>query len=78
MKGLWSRFLEIDLGRETFCEWSIPADWAGLHLGGRGIGARYLLKERLRLPSAPTDERLKHLELHDVSGLIPRHNGSDQ
>ena len=53
MNGLWHRYLDVDLTAGTVRECDLPNAWATLHLGGRGLGARLLLQERLRLGSAP-------------------------
>lgn len=53
MDGLWFRFLEVDLCRQTSSEFEIPSSWGDLHLGGRGLGARYLLEERRALGRTP-------------------------
>lgn len=53
MKGLWFRFLNVDLSASTVKEMTIPEDWGKVHLGGRGIGARLLLWERIKRKTAP-------------------------
>ena len=44
MKGVWGRYLEVDLGSGEIREREIPERWYELHLGGRGIAARLLLE----------------------------------
>jgi len=53
MKGLWFRLLDVDLSAATVKEVTIPEDWGKVHLGGRGIGARLLLDERIKREMAP-------------------------
>ncbi|MBI4393211.1 MAG: aldehyde ferredoxin oxidoreductase family protein [Euryarchaeota archaeon] len=43
--GLHGKLLDVDLTTAAMSDWHIPADWASLHLGGRGIGARILLDQ---------------------------------
>ncbi len=45
MDGVFGKYLDIDLTRREIGEYEIPDEWYRLHLGGRGIGARILLKE---------------------------------
>lgn len=44
MKGIWGRYLEVDLSEGKIREREIPVRWYDLHLGGRGIAARLLLE----------------------------------
>ncbi len=44
MKGIWGRYLEVDLTTGDVREREIPEGWYRLHLGGRGIAARLLLE----------------------------------
>ncbi|HID08941.1 TPA: aldehyde ferredoxin oxidoreductase, partial [Candidatus Micrarchaeota archaeon] len=44
MKGVWGRYLEVDLSTGEILEREIPERWYELHLGGRGIAARLLLE----------------------------------
>jgi len=53
MSGLWFRLLEIDLDRQSSYEREFPRTWGEVHLGGRGVGARYLLEDRRRRGSPP-------------------------
>lgn len=43
MKGVYGRYLDVDLTQEAVGEREIPSRWYELHLGGRGIAARLLL-----------------------------------
>ncbi|HCP32182.1 TPA: aldehyde ferredoxin oxidoreductase [Candidatus Acetothermia bacterium] len=45
MYGIFGRYLDIDLSVGAIREYKIPTRWQELHLGGRGIAARVLLKE---------------------------------
>lgn len=53
MKGLWLGFLDVDLSASTVKEVAIPEEWGKVHLGGRGIGARLLLCERIKQGTTP-------------------------
>lgn len=44
MRGIWGRYLEVDLSGGEVREREIPEGWYELHLGGRGIAARLLLE----------------------------------
>lgn len=44
MKGVWGRYLEVNLSSGEVGEREIPERWYELHLGGRGIAARLLLE----------------------------------
>jgi len=44
MKGVWGRYLEVDLTSGDIKAREIPERWYRLHLGGRGIAARLLLE----------------------------------
>lgn len=44
MNGVHGRYLDVDLSTGRVGEREIPEAWYGLHLGGRGIGARLLLE----------------------------------
>jgi aldehyde:ferredoxin oxidoreductase len=44
MKGVYGRYLDVDLSSGAFADREIPAQWYELHLGGRGIAARLLLE----------------------------------
>lgn len=44
MNGVHGRYLDVDLASGVVAEREIPEAWYGLHLGGRGIGARLLLE----------------------------------
>ncbi len=44
MNGVHGRYLDVDLSTGKVGEREIPEAWYGLHLGGRGIGARLLLE----------------------------------
>lgn len=45
MKGLFGKFLEVNLSDGEIGDYSIPEDWMKKHLGGRGIGVRILIEE---------------------------------
>jgi len=45
MYGIFGRYLDVDLSVGAIQEYEIPTRWQELHLGGRGIAARVLLKE---------------------------------
>jgi len=45
MYGIFGRYLDVDLSVGAIREYEIPTRWQELHLGGRGIAARVLLKE---------------------------------
>jgi len=44
LRGIYGRYLEVDLTRGELGEREPPARWYELHLGGRGIAARLLLE----------------------------------
>ncbi|MCX7844683.1 MAG: aldehyde ferredoxin oxidoreductase family protein [Candidatus Bipolaricaulota bacterium] len=44
MKGVFGRFLWVDLREGRVAEREIPERWYELHLGGRGLGARLFLE----------------------------------
>lgn len=45
MYGIFGRYLDVDLSVGAIREYEISSRWQELHLGGRGIAARVLLKE---------------------------------
>jgi aldehyde:ferredoxin oxidoreductase len=52
MKGIFGRYLEVNLGTGVFRDLEIPTSWYEKHLGGRGMGLRILL-ERLKPDTDP-------------------------
>jgi len=45
MKGVFGKYLDVDLSAERITDYVIPQEWYKNYLGGRGIGLRLLLKE---------------------------------
>ncbi len=45
MNGCFGKYLLVDLTRGSLDEYDIPEQWQQLHIGGRGIGTRILLRE---------------------------------
>lgn len=45
MEGYFGKYLKVDLTNKTVEDYDIPEEWLEKYLGGRGIGARILLKE---------------------------------
>lgn len=45
MKGVYERYVDINLTREKVKDYEIPEQWSKKYLGGRGIGVRILLEE---------------------------------
>ncbi|KXB05324.1 hypothetical protein AKJ50_01240 [candidate division MSBL1 archaeon SCGC-AAA382A13] len=45
MKGLFGKFLDVNLSDGDVRDYSIPEEWCRKYLGGRGLGARILLEE---------------------------------
>lgn len=45
MKGVFGKYLDVDLTNEKISDYKIPEEWYEKHLGGRGIAARIMLKE---------------------------------
>lgn len=45
MKGIFGKFLDVNLTKEKITEYTIPGEWSKKYLGGRGIGARILIEE---------------------------------
>ena len=45
IKGVFGRYLDVDLTTGKTGDYEIPPDWYEKHLGGRGIAARIMLKE---------------------------------
>lgn len=45
MKGVFGKYLDVDLTNEELKDYQIPESWYRLHIGGRGIAARIMLKE---------------------------------
>jgi len=45
MRGVFGRFLDINLTTEKTRDYEIPKEWYKKYLGGRGIGLRILLEE---------------------------------
>jgi len=45
MKGIFGKYLDINLSRQEIKTYEIPQEWYTKYLGGRGIGIHILLKE---------------------------------
>jgi len=45
IRGRYGRYLGVDLSNRALKEIEIPEDWTRKHLGGRGIGARIMLRD---------------------------------
>ena len=45
MKGVFGKYLYVDLSTGSLSDYKIPESWYKLHVGGRGIAARIMLKE---------------------------------
>ncbi len=45
MKGLFGKFLDINLSDNEIQDYNIPEEWIEKYLGGRGLGARILWEE---------------------------------
>lgn len=45
IKGVFGRYLDVNLSTGKTADYEIPSDWYEKHLGGRGIGTRIMLKE---------------------------------
>ncbi|KXA94944.1 hypothetical protein AKJ37_07175, partial [candidate division MSBL1 archaeon SCGC-AAA259I09] len=45
VKGLYEKFLDVDLSDGKVSDYNIPEEWSEKYLGGRGLGARILLEE---------------------------------
>lgn len=45
MKGVFGKYLDVDLSAGTVNDYPIPLEWQEKHIGGRGIAARIMLKE---------------------------------
>ncbi|MDD4903663.1 MAG: aldehyde ferredoxin oxidoreductase family protein [Candidatus Bipolaricaulis sp.] len=44
MKGVYGRYLDVDLSSGRIRDVAPPEEWYALHLGGRGMGARLILE----------------------------------
>ena len=45
LKGIFGRYLDVDLSKGAIRDYKIPSEWYYKYLGGRGIALRILLKE---------------------------------
>ena len=45
MKGVFGRYLDVDLTRGTLSDYPVPDSWYSAYLGGRGVATRILLQE---------------------------------
>jgi aldehyde:ferredoxin oxidoreductase len=45
MKGIFGKYLDVDLSTGRITDYAIPSEWYLKYLGGRGIGLRLLLEE---------------------------------
>mgnify|MGYP000574252703 CR=1 FL=1 len=43
MKGIYGKYLDLNLSEQTYSDYKIPQEWYEKHLGGRGIGSRILI-----------------------------------
>ena len=45
MKGVFGRYIDVDLSTRSSKDFEIPTSWYETYLGGRGIGLRILLDQ---------------------------------
>lgn len=58
MKGVFGRYLDVDLASGRLGEVTPPEEWYALHLGGRGMGARLILESARPGASNPEEPSL--------------------
>lgn len=58
MKGVFGRYLDVDLSSGRLSDVTPPEEWYALHLGGRGMGARLILDSARPGTSNPEEPSL--------------------